>query len=213
VQGNIRSSVKPWAKERILNEAAALKLIKEKTSIPVPTILSFGTHEDGTAYLVTERISGIEFDIVGDQCRMPEGQDHNYGGPCNNCEMIAKAKAQRFIEETMLSQLATLKSDTTGLNGFVLPPRPILEYDKRLDWAPMKSDHLEYVFTNGDLAAHNIIVHPETLEVVSVFDWEHSGYFPQEFQQWSLDRITYYKQIEDHNRIRKLIALYDTQRA
>jgi hypothetical protein len=29
-------------------------------------VLSFGTHESGTAYLVTERISGIKFDIVGD---------------------------------------------------------------------------------------------------------------------------------------------------
>jgi hypothetical protein len=64
---------------------------------------------------------------------MLEGQAHSYGGPCNNCEMIAKANAQRFFEERMLSQLATLKSDTTGLNGFVLPPRPILEHDKKPD--------------------------------------------------------------------------------
>jgi len=64
---------------------------------------------------------------------MLEGQANSYGGPCNNCEMIAKAKAWRFFEEKMFPQLATLKSDTTGLNGFVLPPRPILEYDKRLD--------------------------------------------------------------------------------
>lgn len=208
-KSNLHFSTKLWAKERIFNEVAALKLIKEKTTIPVPRILSSGMNEDGTAYLETERIYGIECDIVGDQCRMPKEEAHNNGGPCGTCEKIAKENTRRFIEEEMLPQLATIKSDTTGLNGFVLPSRPVVEYDKRPHWAPKKSNCKEYVFINGDLAAHNIMVHPETLEVVGVFDWEHSGYFPKEFQQWSLDRKTYNAHIEDHDMIRMLIAIYD----
>jgi aminoglycoside phosphotransferase (APT) family kinase protein len=42
--------------------------------------------------------------------------------------------------------------------------------------------------THGDLGPHNVMMDLETLEVISIIDWEYSGYFPPEFQKWGATR-------------------------
>lgn len=207
---NGNAITRPWPEERLFNEAAALTLISERTTIPVPKVLSYGKNNDGTAYLETELILGIECDRVGDECRMSKERAHNDGGPCSSCDKIAKTNTQRFILDEILPQLEMLKSSTTGLNGFVMPPPWVLEFDTRPQWAPKMSDDLEYVFCHGDLAAHNIMVHPETFHVLGIFDWEHAGYFPPAFQLWTLELKEYHQLFEDKDRLRELIALIDT---
>jgi len=44
----------PWLKERFAVEAAALRLLAEPTSIPVPRLIAAGTDENGLCYLATE---------------------------------------------------------------------------------------------------------------------------------------------------------------
>lgn len=117
--GGVELIARPWASERIWNEVAALKLISERTTIPVPKLISYGAKEDGTAYLETERVYGIELSRIGEQCRMANRYSHNNGGPCHECEQIAKENAQQFIREVVLPQLATLQSNTTGLTGLL----------------------------------------------------------------------------------------------
>lgn len=198
-----------WPTERLLNEAAALELISKRTTIPVPRVISFGTSEDGTTYLEVERIFGIELNWVEAQCRMPLGRTHTDQGPCKVCYDIALSNTKHFIETVVLPQLAMLKSNATGLNGFVLPPPWVLEYDKRTHWAPKTSDLAEFVFCHGDLAAHNIMVHPETLHVLSIYDWENCGFFPQTFQTWTLNREDYNLQFTNKERLHELVTLLE----
>jgi aminoglycoside phosphotransferase len=41
-----------------------------------------------------------------------------------------------------------------------------------------------YVFQHGDLAAHNIIMDPRTVQVKALIDWEHAGFSPPGMERW-----------------------------
>jgi len=62
-----------------------------------------------------------------------------------------------------------------------MPPPWITYYDRRPFWAPKKSTSMEYVFCYGNLSFFNIMFQERTLEVLALFDWEHTGYFPPQF--------------------------------
>ncbi|KAG7287206.1 hypothetical protein NEMBOFW57_006711 [Staphylotrichum longicolle] len=215
------ANIKPWAinvkgetisrlydKERILNHAAALQLIAAKTTIPVPKLLGFGENPDGTAWIEIERThGGIWLDLVHDQCRMPPGKKHAPGGECFECERIAEANARRYIEDEILPQLESLRSDTTGLNGVVVPPLWIMDYDAKTYWPPKKADTEEFVFCHGNLHAHSLLMHAETLHVLKVVDWDHAGFFPPEFQRWTLKRPHYEELFTNKARCKKLFDM------
>jgi hypothetical protein len=198
---------RPWPKERLCNEATALRLVAENTTIPVPKVIRIGNYDNGLAYLETERLSGIVLEKIKDKCRMKEEERHVRAGPCEECGSMAKENAKRFITQEVLPQLAKLQSTTTGLDGFVLPPPWILEYDERLYWEPKTANSAFYVFCHGDLAAHNIMMDTNTLHVVGIFDWENAGYFPPEFQVWFVDRESYWDYFRDTKRIEQFVAL------
>jgi hypothetical protein len=42
----------------------------------------------------------------------------------------------------------------------------------------------EYIFQHGDLAAHNIIMDTQTLEVKALVDWEYAGFYPPGMEGW-----------------------------
>jgi serine/threonine protein kinase len=198
-----------WDEERFHNEVAALRLVADNTTIPVPRVISAGKDENGMPYLETEYIEGVVLWGIEDQCWMPDGERHVEEGACETCGGIARANAERFITQDVLPQLSKLRSTTTGLNGFAIPPPWVLEYDQRQQWKPKTSDSASYVFCHGDLAAHNIMIDPKTLQVVCIFDWEHAGYFPPEFQVWFPDRESYHGYFRDKKRITKLVGLID----
>lgn len=125
-------------------------------------------------FLEMSRIDGIDLSEVGKECRKPAGVRHNYGGECDKCMNIAKANAEHFIQTVLLPELAKLRSDTRGLDGFVLPPAWMLEYDTRSHWDVKTSSYEEFVFTHGDLGPDNLRMDPNTLTVKCVIDWEHS---------------------------------------
>ncbi|KAL1981288.1 hypothetical protein VTN96DRAFT_2834 [Rasamsonia emersonii] len=195
-------------KKRLRNEAAALDYVSKHTTIAVPRLLSYGTDEEGQAYIETELLGGALCSEVIYQCWMPEGRKHNTttGGECSTCQAIATANADRYVKEVVLPQLEGLTSRTTGLNGVVIPPPWVLEYDKRPQWVSKESADEDYVFCHGDLVNHNILMHPQTLEVVAVIDWEHAGFFPREFQQWCCSRSEYDALFTDKDRLRRCIA-------
>ena len=199
-----RVNVKPWAtntegelisrlynKERMLNHAAALQLISTKTAIPVPKLIGSGENPDGTAWLETERThGGIWLDLVGETCRMPPSKQHTEG-ECEECAQTAQANASRYIQNEILPQLNALRSDTTGLNGVVIPPLWIMDYDPETFWTPKTDLEQKYVFCHGNLHAHSILMHAETLHVMKVVDWDNAGFFPAEFQHWTVTRLGY----------------------
>jgi hypothetical protein len=220
----LKHSVKPWQKttngelasrlydkERILNYAAALQLISKKTTIPVPRLISFGENDDGTAWIETERThGGVWLDVVRDQCRMPAGKKHvDDGGECDECDGIARANACRFIAQEVVPQLNSLTSDTTGLDGVVIPPLWVMFHDKTAYWPPKKSTsgQPEYIFCHGNLHGHSILMHAETLHVLKIVDWDEAGYFPPEFQVWSVERADYEALYENEEQRKRLTEL------
>ncbi|CEJ83192.1 hypothetical protein VHEMI03212 [[Torrubiella] hemipterigena] len=180
-----------WNHERIDNEAKALKLIAAQTTIPVPQLLAHGTLSDGCKYLTTARVGGISLsDIMESEgCLKPLGQQHMDTAPCKICSDEAHTNATLFINETVLPQLANLKSRERGIDGFVMPPSWICPdaeppWDRPRTWKTIPLEQPGYIFQHGDMAAHNILIDRSSLQVNALIDWEHAGYFPSGMERW-----------------------------
>lgn len=202
-----------WGKERLLNEAHALNLVRQYTSIPVPEVLDYGVDNMGRTFVTMKRIHGLTLDSIGKECRMPSSgrKAHVLHGECKTCADIAHANADSFITNYVLPQLRQLTSNVTGLDGFVLPPPRITETVPRAAWQPITSDTEEFVFIHGDLARHNIMVSPKTLEVTYIFDWEHAGYFPPELEvdAWRMKHSEYFQLFLKKKRIQRELGLIE----
>jgi serine/threonine protein kinase len=186
--------------ERITNEAEALKIVSENTTIPVPQLLDYGCHQDGRRYLVTEFIDGIPLHRIRERgCQLPDEQKHTADTACEICSSQAYSNALELVQRTVLPQLAKLKSRYRGILGFVMPPRwisPDMEppWIGKKRWKTLPLKEPEYIFQHGDLAAHNIITNKQTLEVKASIDWEYAGYFPPGMERWpgTLDKVAYF---------------------
>ena len=200
-----------WGKERLLNEAYALNLVKEYTTIPVPRLLDSGVDNQGRTFVTMERIYGIELKDIGNECRRPaSGQrPHVSHEKCKTCADIANKNADNFITNFVIPQLQQLTSYETGLNGFVLPPPRITETIPKGTWQSITSAGEPFRFIHGDLARHNIMVSPETLKVTCIFDWEHAGYFPPELEAaaWRMTHSEYHRLFDARERIQKELKL------
>ncbi|KAK6596844.1 hypothetical protein H4I96_09496 [Botrytis cinerea] len=109
--------------DRITNEVNALKLVSQKTTIPVPKLLNYGVNPDGTRYLVTELINGVNLTkLTTLGCRVMTGEKHTEEASCDTFVQKAYSNAINFVENTLSPQLSTMKSQTRGIDGFVMPP-------------------------------------------------------------------------------------------
>ncbi|KAI0096581.1 kinase-like domain-containing protein [Nemania sp. FL0031] len=194
-----------WNHERIANEVNALRLVSQQTTIPVPRIIDHGTNPDGTQYLITELISGIPLDQLLDMgCSLPEGKKHTPDKPCESCVDEGYSNALEFIEGSVLPQLTKLKSRERGILGFVMPPHWLpIDVDPpwkgKGPWKTLRLEEPKYVFQHGDLAAHNILIDPQTLQVKALIDWEYAGFFPPGMERWpgTLDKYVYIHSCDD----------------
>ncbi|KAJ8105472.1 hypothetical protein OPT61_g10157 [Boeremia exigua] len=185
--------------ERITNEARALELVSQRTTVPVPQLLSHGTLPDGRRYLTTQYIKGPRLDTFpGRSCSKPEGQKHTKVLPCKDCSDEAYANALAFIRDTVLPQFTALSSCSRGINGFVMPPSWLSPDTQppwigKTHWKTLPRTQPEYVFQYGDLAAQNIIMDPQTLQVKALLDFEYAGFFPPGMENWrhTLDADAY----------------------
>ncbi|KAF2453063.1 hypothetical protein BDY21DRAFT_357190 [Lineolata rhizophorae] len=89
-----------------------------------------------------------------------------------------------YVKSHVLPQLHRLRSSRLGpLTGEVFPPNRVLAIDKRRVWPKRHAvAGEEFVYCHNDLAQHNIFVDAETLQVISIIDWEYSGFFPREVE-------------------------------
>lgn len=166
----------------------------------MPKLLKHGEYSDGRRYLITELVKGVPLDQFRRRaCSKPQGQHHtnDTSTPCETCSNQAYSNALEFIERTVLPQLANLKSQSRGIDGFVMPPSwlsPIQPpFKGKKYWETLRLDKPDYVFQHGDIAAHNIMMDPQTLQPKALFDWEYAGYFPSGMERWpgTLDSETY----------------------
>lgn len=179
----------PRLAHRFFNEAAALQLLGEKTIIPVPRVISHGYDVNGHLYLETELIEGAgRSSLAASICRRPDSHSTPpHWGFCHACDDIVRKNVDDFVKTIVLPEIRNLKSQSTGLNGYVMPPASVVEEDKRPYWPVKWSKTDEYVFTLHDLVDHKILVDLETLEVRAVIDVDAAGFFPSEMQQWRYD--------------------------
>ncbi|KAL8830059.1 MAG: hypothetical protein Q9191_001652 [Dirinaria sp. TL-2023a] len=160
-RGDIAQGLFNW--ERLGNERDALEFIAKNTTIPVPRVLELSEEE-------------------GARCLTMEAQ-------------ILRDNVDDFMYEVVLPQLASLRSHRLGqISGVVFAPPFVDDVDgtprwEARHWEPKVSNVARYVYSHNDLAKQNIIAHPGTLKVVSIIDWEYSGFFPEGFEvaQWQHD--------------------------
>jgi len=110
--------------------------------------------------------------------RVPDG--HTKKG-CDACQAIANQKADTFLVDVMLPQLKSPTSSQDGLNGTVIPPPWVTEYDPRETWSSKTSTQQSLVFYYGNMGPQNLVCDHVTLEIRYVVDWENAGYFEEEF--------------------------------
>lgn len=199
-----------WGPSRLNNEYSVLEYLRQHTTIPVPAPFETGYDAQGRYFVTMERIYGVPLNQIGKECRVPKDSQHVSSGPCFACADMAYYNADVFITHTVIPQLSALTSTTTGFNGFALPPPRILEYDNSRDsWPTRTSATHEYCLVHGDLAAHNVMMDPRTLQVACIFDWETAGYYPpgMEAETWRMKGMGYYDLFEDTERILREIKL------
>lgn len=66
-------------------------------------------------------------------------------------------------------------------------------------WKTLRLEEPKYVFQHGDLAAQNILIDPQTLQVKALIDWEYAGFFPPGMERWpgTLDKDVYIRRGND----------------
>lgn len=164
----------------------------------MPRLIDFGIHPNGRRYLITERIDGFTLDtLLKKGCPLTGPSKHTNKIPCKTCQEKAYSNALEFIRNTVLPQLANLKSQQRGICGFVMPPQwlnyAFAPWKGHEPWKTHRSEKAQYTFQHGDLAAHNILMNPQTLEVAALIDWEYAGFFPPGMEIWldTLDKHAY----------------------
>ncbi|KAI9664027.1 MAG: hypothetical protein M1821_007518 [Bathelium mastoideum] len=153
--------------ERILNEAASLKYIKENSDIPLPSLYAC-FEDDNSAYLITSYIDGVGMDSLTDD---------------------QKAIVTQELKEHIKTMHSLRSSKLGGVSGHTILPYRLLRKTPIDDWDLQMASNKEYVFCHNDLSQNNIIVDPDTLEIRAIVDWEYSGFFPEEFD------APYYKRL------------------
>jgi len=148
-------------RERLENEVACLKYIKQETDIPVPEVLD-AYEEDGSILVWTARAKGVPLNALDHEDRLkvfPEIHKH-------------------------INTLRTLRSNTTGgPSGILCPPHMVTNHcDRNTIWQRISAKDSKYVFCHRDLSGSNIIVDPTTFKITAILDWEFSGFYPQEHE-------------------------------
>ncbi|KAI1080280.1 hypothetical protein F5B20DRAFT_540102 [Whalleya microplaca] len=139
---------------------------------------------------------------------MPEA--HVAEGRCAECQGIATANVDAYMRTVVIPQLQALRAGETGLDGFVLPPPRIEQSDAREVWLPKRAPESDaYVFCHGDLAQHNIMADPASLELMCIYDWEGAGYFPAaiELPLWRCNHSEYLALFTDKAKLDEEVML------
>ncbi|TFK53173.1 kinase-like protein [Heliocybe sulcata] len=152
-----------FVKERLQNEAAAIRYVKEHTNIPVPVIR--GAFEDcGRYYLLEDVVPGVLMAELSDEQKA-----------------VVTVELEQYIDT-----LHSIKSKMMGglAGSACLPYRLDMALKERgaglLEFRG--ADEPEFVLCHGDLSQHNVIVDESTLKINGIIDWEYAGFYPSEFE-------------------------------
>lgn len=147
--------------ERLANEAATLKYVRENTDIPVPTLIC-DFRDDESHYVLMEYVEGISMKDVPDDAK-----------PQVNAEIRKHLTTLHNLKSKMLG----------GPTGIVIPPYRVSTVTLNDKWNLKASETEEYVFCHNDLSQQNVIVDPDTFKIKAILDWEYAGFFPGHFEK------------------------------
>ncbi|KAK6005153.1 hypothetical protein QM012_007932 [Aureobasidium pullulans] len=154
--------------ERMMNECAALRYIKENTTIPVPEVIEF-SQKDGSCTLITKIIPGVMLEDVEDSKR----------------QAVIEAVNQQMKSEILpqLHKLTRQEIGSVDIDIPVYPPSIVLTAYPHTSWNRITCKDSKFVFCHNDLSGHNILLDPETYKIVGIVDWKYSGFFPSWFEE------------------------------
>lgn len=188
----------PWSRELLENERDALIFISQNTTIHVPKFLHF-SFEGGVASITMEAVHG---ELMDDLVVTLNEEDQ---------ERLT-SNVLLYINDTVLPQLRQLRSSTLGsVRGNIIPPYRLKTRARRAHYPSRTSATKDYVYCHNDLAQHNIVVNPETLQVASIIDWEFSGFYPSDFEYpfWLTTRAKRTDWGNEDPAVQRLIKLID----
>lgn len=168
--------------ERILNEAAAIQFIAEKTSIPIPKLYTC-FEDDEAAYIVMEYVEGVTMnELNADERKIVEKELEGYLATLRALRSDTWGGPSGIVSPYgLVGDLRLLYCNLIPTTQIVPPYRVMVKLARQdLKMKPRPSKDL--VFCHNDLSSHNVIVDPTTLKVNAVIDWEYAGFYPIEFE-------------------------------
>jgi serine/threonine protein kinase len=180
-----------------MSEAATMRLVREKTSIPVPRILDAGRREDGTGHvcILMEYVEGETLEKAWKTLDAPQkagiiAQLRSYvdqlraiRGAYIGCVDGTHCEDQFFSDLNDPTSYGPFQTESAFCDGLV---RSLREREQGT-WVDMicrfvKSvpPHNNIVLTHNDLAPQNILVRGG--KVVAIIDWELAGYYPEHWE-------------------------------
>jgi len=192
------------------NEVACLRLLKSKTTIPVPTVFHFNSSSDeiGAEYIIMEKIRGTSLSTLWDNMSLNDKKNiieqlvdiivkmKSLTFPKIGCfafqgnEIIIGACIEHiegpfgnyveFISQQFERQVAKLESWQHLQSMHDLIPK-LKIFIKEVVSQYDGLEGMQFVMTHGDLDVQNIIV--ENNIITGIIDFEFSGSYP-EAEEW-----------------------------
>lgn len=173
-----------------LAEAAAMKLVREKTTIPVPEIYNAYTDiNTGHAVIVMEFVEGDCLRDVWDKYDAEQKQHvieqlHGFFAQLRDIEgsFIGSVDGTACEDQLFTDDLGgygPYNNEASFNEGVVAALRNTLASgwtETVCDMVLALNDH-KIVLTHGDISPRNILV--QGSKVVAIVDWEMSGYYPE----------------------------------
>ena len=187
-----------------LTEASTMQFVTDKTSIPVPKVHCSFVHRN-CAYIVMERIQGE--DIPKAWAKLSEDSRRKIllqlkrmmqelralkppqGTGVESC-IGGSLRDSRIVQcSSRFGPFKTIQGFHLWLRGNLQPSR-LDDRENDRDWQEIKDMAAKQdgpwpspVFTHGDLNPFNILISGD--EVVSIIDWEFSGWYPHYWEYTS----------------------------
>lgn len=179
-----------------MSEAATMRLVREKTSIPVPRVFDAGVRKDGTGHvcILMEYVEGETLDKAWESLNASQkagiiaqllgylGQLRAIGGPYIGCVDGTHCQDQFFSDCKDPASYGPFHSESAFCDGLV---RSLRERTQNT-WVDMICRFIKalpqhnIVLTHNDLAPRNILV--RDAKVVAILDWELAGYYPEHWE-------------------------------
>jgi len=80
------------------------------------------------------------------------------------------------------------RSRWSSFTGRPFLPARFMRTDRWTADADLEEDQDAFVLCHGDVASHNVFVHPETYKIVCTINWEYVSWLPEERLSWGKQR-------------------------